>query len=440
MGLKKYRKYYILLTSLILLVVIGILIFFQVQSRRMSRLLLIVSPISAGENHSLAIMDDGRLFSWGSNQSGQLGTGTTIDKLIPIFVMDNIISVSTGGSGSFVGTGYSLAITMDNVLIGWGSAFLGQLGIGGRSGGHSGGGRALWPPFTPLNEPRINDISGRLGAWGTLDPVRIKNSVIHVSAGSSHSVSIRGDGRLFGWGSNRNLSHPSRGLPSSNTFRWRDIATPFRQRGSQIVRFPEPMMDNIIYVSAGTNHTLAITKDNDLLGWGSNELGQIGDFASTSNLREVKIMQNIISVSAGGNHTVAIKYDGSLWTWGANQYSQLGNGEELYGLNYFPTEGEDRIYWRTPVQGGSMPIQIMENIKRVSSGVNYIMAITNDGDIWAWGANQFGQLGDGTIENRISPIFIMNNVAYVSAGVNHTLAIRKDGSLWSWGNNNYGQL
>lgn len=93
------------------------------------------------------------------------------------------------------------------------------------------------------------------------------------------------------------------------------------------------------------------------------------------------------------------------------------------------------------------PILIKDNVVSVSAGSGYTMAITADGSLWGWGTNRFGQLGDGTTTDRHEPVWIMDNVVTVSASngrgvanIAHTMAIRDDGSLWSWGSNSEGQL
>ena len=134
---------------------------------------------------------------------------------------------------------------------------------------------------------------------------------------------------------------------------------------------------------------------------------------------------------------MAIKSDGTLVSWGANWYGQLGDGQG----------GDDNDN-----ANRSRPIEIGEWTKwqAVTAGGFHSLAITREGDFWAWGANWFGQLGDGTngstlydLEaNRNKPVRIGADDDWVSiaAGAFHSLALKSDGSIWAWGTNSYGQL
>ncbi|MDY4873393.1 MAG: FN3 associated domain-containing protein, partial [Alloprevotella sp.] len=86
------------------------------------------------------------------------------------------------------------------------------------------------------------------------------------------------------------------------------------------------------------------------------------------------------------------------------------------------------------------PIKIMDNVVSTSASRYHSLAIKNDGSLWAWGRNSYGQLGDGTTTNKTTPVKIMDNVVSTSAGLYHSLAIKNDGSLWAWGDNSDGQL
>ena len=107
----------------------------------------------------------------------------------------------------------------------------------------------------------------------------------------------------------------------------------------------------------------------------------------------------------------------------------------LWGSNTFGQIGNDSMNFHY-----HDPIHIMENVTAVSLGVGHTMAIRIDGSLWAWGLNYFGQLGDGTTTNRHNPVRIMENVTAVSANGWHAMAMKFDGSLWAWGVNAWGQV
>jgi len=253
--------------------------------------------------------------------------------------------------------------------------------------------------------------NGKLGDGTTdcrLSPVWIMNNVATVSAGDSHTMVITNDGDLWAWGTN---CHGQLGNGTATEW-WTPHPNPIK------------IMDNVATVSAGTFHTMAITTDGNLWGWGRNWYGQLGDGTQEDRHSPVWIMDNVVAVSAGSRHTLAITADGSLWGWGNNWHGQLGNTLSAVSFN---------------------PVWIKDNVATISAGYGYTMAITTDGSLWAWGRNCVGQLGDGTQEERHNPVWIMDNVITMSARHGavfggHTMAIRADGSLWSWGHNTFGQL
>ncbi|MDR2571692.1 MAG: hypothetical protein LBD23_15555 [Oscillospiraceae bacterium] len=179
-------------------------------------------------------------------------------------------------------------------------------------------------------------------------------------------------------------------------------------------------IDDIVSVSAGYCHTMALKANGDLFAWGSNQYGQLGVGASKMLLRKPRIiMSNVVSVSTGYNYTMAIRDDNSLWAWGNNEFGQLGD-----------SSSENRY----------MPVKITDNIFSISAGYCHTVAITSNGDMLAWGNNAFGQLGDGTTTNKLKPSKILDNVISVSAGGSHTMIILYDGRLYMCGWNKCGQL
>ena len=198
--------------------------------------------------------------------------------------------------------------------------------------------------------------------------------------------------------------------------------------------------------SAGGGNGFVIKTDGSLWACGDNEYGKLGDGSETiynydnlpSKLRDndrydfIKVMDGVVFVAAGSSHTMAIKTDGSLYGWGDNQFGALGIGTETICV---PGEGRVLIDYNMHT-----PIKILDDVVSVTAGWKCTYAIKTDGSLWAWGLNNYGQLGDGTVENRLTPVKIMDDVIDVAYGSSYAFAIKSDNSLWSWGLNNNGQL
>jgi len=233
-----------------------------------------------------------------------------------------------------------------------------------------------------------------------------------VSAGVGHSLGLKPDGGLWAWGSNDDCQL---GLGDTDN---RNVPT---RVGA----------DSWKAVSAGSRNSLAIMTDGSLWAWGCNFDGQLGlgDTADRNVPTRVGTGNNWATVSTCRSHTLAVKTDGSLWAWGTNGHGQLGlgNGGPIVGVDA-PTRVGTDTNWAT-----------------VSAGVSHSLAVKTDGTLWAWGSNENGKLGLGNTSflvgmNVPTRAGAASNWAEVKAGGRHSLAIRTDGSLWAWGYNQYGQL
>jgi len=182
-------------------------------------------------------------------------------------------------------------------------------------------------------------------------------------------------------------------------------------------------------VSAGGAFTAAVRADGTLWTWGYDQrVAQFG--VNALRPEQVGRETNWSAVSAGGDQTAALcaalKTDGTLWAWGWPM---------RWDFVRYP--GDRTIVSRAPTQVGKET-----DWATVSVGGAHFVALKTDGTLWAWGANQHGQLGDGTTTPRSVPVQIGRDADWtnVAAGASHTLALKRDGTLWTWGWNLYGQL
>ena len=189
-------------------------------------------------------------------------------------------------------------------------------------------------------------------------------------------------------------------------------------------------LTNWSVISAGAGQDMAAVKtDGTLWTCGYNYYGQLGlgtsgSYTDKSSPTQVGSLTTWATVSSSGYTTGAIKTDGTLWMWGIGNNGALGLGSTT---NY-----------NSPKQVGALT-----NWLSINGGVyTSTFAIKTNGTLWAWGRNNFGQLGNGNTTNYSSPIQIgaLSNWAAIAPESAFTIAIKTDGTLWSWGQNNYGQL
>lgn len=381
--------------------------------------------VAVSYGHTLAVRNDGTLWAWGDNSAGQLGIGTTNTsaQLTPVQVGTATTWQRVAAAGQ-----HSAALRTDGSLWLWGGNGSGQLGDGTTT-------NRLLPtqlnPGTTWQAITLGDSyalaisqNGTLWAWGNnysgqlgtgttaqqLVPVQVGTATTwqRVATGSGHSVALRQDGTLWTWGDNT----------------YGQLGNGSTTRLAQLLPMQVGTALNWQSIAVGQSHTLALRQDGSLWSWGANMSGELGD-GSGLQLTPTQIAPPSMwrSVAAGLVFSAGIKADGTLWTWGYNYFRQLGNGTDDVAQSA-PTQISSATTWQT-----------------VAVGANHGLAIRQDGTLWAWGGNEYGQVGNSSTFNQISPVQVGTATwKSVAAGTAHTVAIQQDGTLWAWGQNTSGEL
>jgi len=298
-----------------------------------------VTAIGAGRFHSCAVLDGGGVKCWGANYSGQLGDGTTTDRLTPVDVvgLSNAAQVAPGES-------YTCARTAAGGVHCWGFNIFGQLGDG-----------------TNVSRSTPAGVTG------------LDSGVTTIAAGSSHACALVA-GAAKCWGGN------SSGKLGDGTTTNR--ATPVDVTG----------LSGVVSIAAGQSHTCAALSDASAVCWGENGNGQLGDGTTTASSVPVEVRDlpdRVATVAAGAMHSCAVTPSGAVSCWGNNTFGQLGDGTTTDS--------------RTPVTVSGLTLPVSGLV----SGISHSCAVTSIGGVTCWGLNGSGQVGDGTGVSRPSPVTVV---------------------------------
>lgn len=200
--------------------------------------------------------------------------------------------------------------------------------------------------------------------------------------------------------------------------------------GSRVAPAPVPNLAGARALALGGNHTCALLRE-EIVCWGANEHGQLGDGAARDHAFPMPVqgLRGASAVAAGLDTTCAIVQD-AVFCWGLGANGQLGHGKKSSSL--LPVKVS-----LDPPAGPRLPAP-----RQVTVGGSHACVLLAGGKARCWGANDHGQLGDGSIQERTTPVAVagLDRVKQLAAGRNHTCALREDGSVWCWGWNNDGQL
>ena len=299
--------------------------------------------VTAGAAHSLALTTDGSVWNWGYGRDGKLGHGDEQRQLLPKKVEalagQSVIAVSAGAM-------HSLALTAEGAVWSWGEGCYGQLGHGDQQ-------QQLLPK-------KIEALVGQ--------------RVVAVSAGCGHSVALTTGGAAWSWGFGYagQLGHGD-------------------QQHQLLPKKIEAFAgQRVVAVSAGDEHSLALTADGAVWSWGWGERGLLGHGNEQRQLLPKKIEafagQRVVAVSAGLYDNLVLTADGAVWSWGWGAYGRLGHGDTQDQL----------LPKRIEAFAGQRVVAV--------SAEDHSLAITADGAVFTWGEGEHGCLGHGEDEsNQLLP-------------------------------------
>lgn len=420
--------------------------------------------VSAGLAHTCGIrLSDNRVYCWGKNTSGQLGTGNTTSELLPTALSTTDGWSTTAWKSVSAGNDFTCAIRLsDDQLFCWGWNHVGELGNGDTTnrslptpltsagGANSTKWKSVSVNYSTVCAIRLVDnrsfcwgygFNGKLGTGNAVDQsnptapasrAAWDNTVWKmIEAGGNHTCGILlSDEKIYCWGDN---TDGKAGLSSSAY-----------TRIPQLISSQTGMLWKDL--DLGEKHSCGLLADGRMFCWGSNDVGQLGrgntidvsypvalDAAGNWNTTTWSSLS--LASSLGGAHTCAIRAsDSQLFCWGTNRDGQLGDGNSgnssLFPIPLTATGGWNTMTW-----------------KAVSAGTNHTCAIRSDDRLFCWGMNGSGELGDGSSMGRTVPTALASTGGWntmswkaVVAGSSFSCAIRSDDLLFCWGSNTSGRL
>jgi alpha-tubulin suppressor-like RCC1 family protein len=349
----------------------------------------LLASVTTGDGHTCALSTGGQAYCWGANGNGQLGDASTTSRRSPR-------AVAGGRVFSAVSAGYlhTCGIEKDTgAAYCWGVNAVGQLGTAAAGDKSS-------PTIVAGNRTYISISAGRdfscavatagqAYCWGSnttgqlgdgttqpkTQPALVSGNLTFksISAGIGFACGVLTNGAAYCWGRNGN------GQLGDNTTQPRTVPTAVVD-GRQFAQ-----------VAAGTTHTCGATPGGGGYCWGGNGAGSLGDGTTTDRLRPTALPTDravFTSVATGEEHSCATSTGGQAYCWGLNNLGQVGDN----------TIGTNRNR-PTALDGG-------RSFSVVAAGNGHSCGVTTQAEVYCWGANVNGQIGDGTLTDRIAPVLV----------------------------------
>jgi alpha-tubulin suppressor-like RCC1 family protein len=337
------------------------------------------SAVEGGWHNSKAVDSNGNIYGWGLNTTGQIGDGTTVNKSVPTLGV-NIQNIKQVQSGS----GHTLVLTNDGKVYSYGANNLGQLGLGNTS---------TTPSLTPQLIPTLTNI-------------------VEISTYANHNLALNSSGEVFSWGDNA----------SGQLGRTGSTSTPTK------IVFPSYFKSTVVKsIEASYVNSFVIFDNGSVAGWGDNFYRQVINISLSNSVLSVPepitgLPTNVTKIRGGYLGVLALTSNGDVYSWGTNNFYQLGQ-PGLY-TQYSPTK-----------------INGLSNIKDIVAGNTHSVALGYDKKVRTWGDGT--RSGTSMTSQFYSPTIIngnINNAAAIGGGAFNTLVLTEDGKMYGFGNNTYGQV
>ncbi|MFE7869040.1 RCC1 domain-containing protein [Micromonospora humida] len=391
-----------------------------------------VTAIAAGDAHSIALLSNGTVVTWGENFFGQLGDGTNARRTTAVRVcavgqsapcsrfLTGVIAIAANRNDN-------LALLRDHTVVAWGYNSFGQLGDG------------TWTNrTTPV----------RVCAVGQVAPCgRFLSGVRSIAAGWTHTLAAMENGSAVAWGWN------GQGQLGDGTTATR--LTPVKVCAVGQVAPCGKFLSGVRSVAAGWGHSLAVVGNALAVAWGRNYEGQLGDGTTVGRTTPVRVcavgqvapcdqfLYAVNAIAGGEFHSMSLRGDGGPVGWGANYVGELGDG----------TVVNRAIPVRVCAVGEIAPChRFLYGIRHIAVGASHSMAQLSSGGVLGWGFNGYGQLGNGTWDTRLQVTQVcavgeaapcdrpLSGVRSIAAGTAHSLALQPDYTVAAWGYNAQRQL
>ena len=405
----------------------------------------IIEHIYAGWEHNIIITKKGKIFSFGHNQCYQCGypnikNQESIKNPINISKINNNIKAISASCGNE----HSLILSDEHVVYSFGSNEDGILGIKKIK--------------SYLNQKNLNNTTGqkndKLNTYklNKIDFGEYTNKIIEISSGTVHNLALTYDGKIFSWGSSQGgqLGLSLKELESYPGFKNNYYI-------SYPIHIPLPNNSNIIKISCGEAHSLALTNEGKVYSWGFGSNGQLGlgfcedSFEPGEGLKnsmryEPELIKNledekIYDIKCGKTFSMFVDNKGELYSCGVNDLYQLGIQEINSKEHLYDKDEEGCCDFVFPTK---VDYFLKMKVECISCGEGHCLAVikdilSNTQTIWSWGNNKFGQLGQNTFIKKCFPrpincLFEYNLFKFeeVACGGFHSLCLIKHKKNTNW--------